>query len=102
MGSSIGISVVTMLLTRNTQIMHSQLAEHINPFGDSLSAVSAQTLSTTAGLAAINASVMRQAAMIAYDNDFKLMLVLTLCAVPLVVLLRPAAPVKSAEPPVIE
>jgi hypothetical protein len=29
-------------------------------------------------------------------------LVLTLCAVPLVVLLRPAAPVKSAEPPVIE
>jgi DHA2 family multidrug resistance protein len=101
-GSSIGISVVTMLLTRNTQIMHSQLAEHITPFGDGLNAVSSQTLSTTAGLAGINAGVMRQAAMIAYNNDFKLMLVLTLCAVPLVALLRPAAPVKSATAPIID
>jgi DHA2 family multidrug resistance protein len=102
MGSSIGISVVTMLLTRNTQIMHSQLAEHITPFGDALNAVSSQTVFTAAGLAGIDASVTRQAAMIAYNNDFKLMLVLTLCAIPLVVLLRPAAPVKSAQPPVIE
>ena len=35
-GSSIGISVVTTLLTRNTQIMHSRLGEHITPFGDAL------------------------------------------------------------------
>jgi DHA2 family multidrug resistance protein len=82
--------------------MHSQLAEHITPFGDGLSAVSPHALSTTAGLAGINASVMRQAAMIAYNNDFKLMLVLTLCAVPLVVLLRPAAPIKSAHAPVMD
>jgi DHA2 family multidrug resistance protein len=102
MGSSIGISVVTMLLTRNTQIMHSRLAEHVTPFGDGLNALTPQVLSTTAGLAAIDGGVMRQAAMIAYNNDFKLMLVLTLCAVPLVVLLRPAAPVKSAHAPVMD
>jgi MFS transporter, DHA2 family, multidrug resistance protein len=102
MGSSIGISVVTALLTRNTQIMHSRLAEHITVYGDPMNAVSSQTLSTAAGLAGIDASVTRQAAMIAYNNDFKLMLLLTLCAVPMVVLLRPAAPAKSAQPVVIE
>ncbi len=90
-GSSIGISVVTTLLTRNTQIMHSRLAEHITPFGDALNAPASQALSSAAGLAGLNASITQQAAMIAYNNDFKLMLVLTVCAVPLVALLRPAA-----------
>ena len=32
LGSSIGISVVETLLTRNTQIAHASLAEHITPF----------------------------------------------------------------------
>src|SRR5215510_397712 len=35
-GSSIGISAVTTLLVRNTQIMHSRLAEHVTPFSDGL------------------------------------------------------------------
>jgi len=35
-GSSIGISVVQALLTRNTQIMHSRLAEHITLYGGRL------------------------------------------------------------------
>jgi DHA2 family multidrug resistance protein len=104
-GSSIGISVVTTLLTRNTQIMHARLAENITPFGDSLSA-GAQALSSSAGsaagLAGINASVTQQAAMIAYNNDFYLMLVMTLCALPLVLLLRPVQATKSSEPMVIE
>jgi DHA2 family multidrug resistance protein len=39
-------------------------------------------------LAVLNEAVTRQAAMIAYGNDFKLMLVLTLAAIPLVLLLR--------------
>ena len=36
LGSSIGISAVTTLLVRNTQIMHSRLAEHVTPFSDGL------------------------------------------------------------------
>jgi DHA2 family multidrug resistance protein len=39
-------------------------------------------------LAELNASVTEQAAMIAYNNDFKLMMVLCLASVPLVLLLR--------------
>jgi len=88
-GSSIGISVVITLLTRNTQIMHERLAENVTPFQNPWNPL-AGALDSMQGLAALNAAVTRQAAMIAYNNDFKLMLILTLCAVPLVLLLKPA------------
>ena len=102
LGSSIGISVVETLLTRNTQMMHSRLAEQITPYGDVLHAQSPMALSTIRGLAMLNERVSGQAAMIAYNNDFKLMLVLTLCAIPLVVLLRSGRSKKDAEPAVVE
>src|SRR5262249_40078691 len=98
-GSSVGISVVTTLLTRNTQIMHAQLAENITPYADPFHAVTAGTAHATAML---NHAVTNQAAMIAYNNDFKMMLILTICAIPLVALLRiskqaPAVPAVVAE-----
>ncbi len=101
-GSSVGISVVETLLTRNTQIMHSRLADHITPFNDVLQAQSPNAITTAQGLAVLNQDVTNQAAMIAYNNDFKLMLVLTLCAIPLVLLLRSGRPRSPAEPLVIE
>ena len=101
-GSSVGISVVTTLLTRNSQLMHSRLAEHITPFNDVLQAQSPTALTTPGGLARLNELVSSQAAMIAYDNDFKLMMVLTLCAIPLVLLLRSAAREKGDEPLIVE
>ena len=84
--------------------MHSRLAEHVTPFGDALTSSARRRLSTAAGLAALNATVTQQAAMIAYNNDFKLMLVLTLCAIPLVALLRPATSASEGRtrPTVIE
>jgi DHA2 family multidrug resistance protein len=101
-GSSVGISVVETLLTRNTQMMHSRLGEQITPYNDVLHSQSTVALSTTHGLAMLNHSVNDQAAMIAYNDDFKLMMVLTLCAVPLVLLLRRGDRKKAAEPLVIE
>jgi DHA2 family multidrug resistance protein len=83
LGSSIGISAVEALLTRNTQIMHARLAEHITPYGNP-----DYVHGSAHSLAALNETVGHQAMMIAYNNDFKLMMVLSLCAVPLVVLLR--------------
>jgi len=101
-GSSVGISVVETLLTRNTQMMHSRLGEQITPYNDVLHTQSPTALSTTHGLAMLNHSVNDQAAMIAYNNDFKLMMVLTLCAIPLVLLLRRGDRKKAPEPVVIE
>jgi DHA2 family multidrug resistance protein len=43
------------------------------------------SLRTMAGL---NATVTEQASMIAYNNDFRLMMILSLTAIPLVFLLR--------------
>ena len=101
LGSSIGISIVETLLTRNTQIVHSTLAEHVNRFSPILRDRLPNGLPTLQTLAALNASVTRQAAMIAYNNDFKLMTILSLASIPLVLLLRKGrAP--SAEPVAIE
>jgi DHA2 family multidrug resistance protein len=101
-GSSVGISAVETLLTRNTQIMHSRLAEQVTPYGAGLHALPHAALSSAGGLARINELVSSQAAMIAYNNDFKLMMVLTLCAVPLVALLKAGQAARAEEPVVIE
>jgi DHA2 family multidrug resistance protein len=66
------------------------LSESITPFTDGLTRLDPANL-TAGALAGLNGEVSRQAAMMAYNNDFHLMLVLTLCAIPLVVLLRPAS-----------
>jgi DHA2 family multidrug resistance protein len=101
LGSSIGISVVNTLLTRNTQIMHATLGGHVSRYSQVLRAQTPgggpPSLRT---LAALNATVTEQAAMIAYNNDFKLMMVLSLAAVPLVLLLRKGG--ARAEPALIE
>jgi DHA2 family multidrug resistance protein len=80
-GSSIGISVVAAFLARNTQVMHSALAAHLTRYG-------AQAGAVGGNLALLNRQVTEQAAMIAYNDDFKLMLIVTICVIPFVFLLR--------------
>jgi DHA2 family multidrug resistance protein len=101
LGSSIGISIVETLLTRYTQIMHSTLAEHVTRYSPILRARVPNGVPTLQTLAALNATVTQQAAMIAYNNDFKLMAVLSLASIPLVLLLRKGR-TAGAEPVAIE
>jgi DHA2 family multidrug resistance protein len=96
-GSSIGIAVVTTMLTRNTQVMHSRLGESITSYFDPWHPA---TSATAAGVAMVNHIVTNQATMIAYNNDFKMMMILTVCAIPLLVLMR-AAKQASGDPPVV-
>jgi DHA2 family multidrug resistance protein len=90
-GGSIGISMVTVLLARNVQIVHSGLAEHVTPNSippiDPAITQGASQL-TQGVLMAVDAEVNRQALMIAYINDFHLMMIISLLAIPLVLLLR--------------
>jgi DHA2 family multidrug resistance protein len=90
LGSSIGISAVETILTRNTQILHAALGEHVNRFSSVLRTQLGGATPSTRTLAQLNAAVTEQAAMIAYNNDFKLMMVLCFAVVPLVFLLRTA------------
>jgi MFS transporter, DHA2 family, multidrug resistance protein len=99
-GSSIGISVVNTLLTRNTQIMHATLGEHVTRYSPVLRAQLPDGPPSLRTLAGLNVTVTEQASMIAYNNDFKLMMVLSLAAIPLVFLLRKGS--GSAEPVHIE
>jgi MFS transporter, DHA2 family, multidrug resistance protein len=101
-GSSIGIAATGALLTRNTQVMHDRLAAHILPWGGQIQLQAPFSFTAPAGLAALNAAVTRQAQMIAYNDDFKLMFVMTLVLIPLVLLLRPAARARPREPAVME
>ena len=90
LGSSIGLSIVETLLTRNTQIAHETLAAHVTPFSP-LIRVPGPGMAAGHGLSALNAEVTRQATMIAYDDDFKLMMWLTVASIPLALLLRKGA-----------
>ena len=96
-GSSIGISIVTAFLTRNTQIMHARLAENVTPYFNPWHA----SLSTPAGAQMVNHTVTSQAAMIAYNNDFKMMLILSLAAAPAVLLLRTSKQAAADEAPMV-
>jgi DHA2 family multidrug resistance protein len=53
-------------------------------------------------LTELNATVTRQAAMIAYNDDFKLLLILSLATIPLVLLLRKGRGAAPAESVAIE
>jgi DHA2 family multidrug resistance protein len=89
LGGSIGISVAFTLLDRNGQIIHQSLAQHLTPYNQALSASPMITdLSSTHDLVMLNGMITRQASMIAFNNDFKLMMILSLVAIPLVLLLR--------------
>jgi DHA2 family multidrug resistance protein len=89
-GSAIGISVVQYLLTRNTQVMHSHLAEHITPYQPALTTMPERAIdaTNTASLLALDGAITRQASMIAYIDDFKLMMVITIAVIPMLLLLR--------------
>ncbi|MBL8267892.1 MFS transporter, partial [Steroidobacter sp.] len=89
-GSSVGIAVVTALVTRNTTYMHARLAEHVTPYDFATRNHPAFDATTLAGLRAIDGAVTHQATLIAYNNDFKLLFILTLAVVPLVFLFRRA------------
>jgi DHA2 family multidrug resistance protein len=90
-GSSIGISVVNALLTRNTQVNHAAVALHVTSvnrmFEDPTIARFWNPL-TAAGRAALDAVVTRQAQIIAYIDDYKLLMIATLAVIPLLVVFR--------------
>ncbi len=95
-GSSAGISFVTALLADNIQINHAEIAAYVTPYNRALHAPAIQDALdplTKAGRAALDGMITMQATDIAYIDDFKFMMILTLVAMPLVLLLRqPKAP----------
>jgi MFS transporter, DHA2 family, multidrug resistance protein len=106
LGGSVGISILVATFAQNTQVVHSRLVEGLrpdNPLVQGPYLAAPFSLSTPTGMAALNAEVTRQAAMVAYIDDFRLIMLIALAAIPLLLLLRetrrrppPAAPIATA------
>lgn len=100
LGGSVGISVVTAMLSMNIQVSHEDIASHVT--ATSMSPVDPATADRfgavgQTAMAMVNAEVNRQALMIAYLDDFKLIMIILLCTLPIILLLRP--PRHGAAPP---
>ena len=91
LGASAGISWMTVLLARNIQTAHADLGSHVTAATGSVVDFSTidrfQALGDTA-MTLLDAEVNRQAAMIAYVDDFWLMMWITLASAPLAFLMR--------------
>ncbi len=88
-GSSIGISVVTALLSENTQTVHATLVEHVRPDSPVVAALGLNlNHASAAQLALINARITEQAAMVAYVDDFHMMMWIALASMPMLLLLK--------------
>jgi DHA2 family multidrug resistance protein len=98
LGSAAGISIVEALQTKNVEVVHSGLVTHLSPGSANLAALpSYMNPATAAGAAALNAEVNRQSSMVAYIDDFKLMLFITVVVAPLLFLMsKPRAKLDAA------
>ncbi len=99
-GSSIGISIVIAELTNSTIVMHANLADYVTPFRAALQMPAAKAmldLGTDQGRALMDQMLTQQATVVAYANDFRLLMWLTIAVIPLVLVIgssrtpRPAA-----------
>ena len=91
LGGSVRIAILETELSLNTQIVHPRLMEHLRPDNRLAEApyLSAPfSLTDPSGIAALNHEVTRNPAMIAYNDDFALMLIVILASLPLLLLVR--------------
>lgn len=104
-GSSIGIAVVIGYLAQRTQANHAAFADYLTPFSLAFrqaGEAGVYDLGTAQGLAALNGEVTRQALTLAYLQDFRLMMFITLATVPLLLLLRAPPPGASSPAGVVQ
>jgi DHA2 family multidrug resistance protein len=90
-GSSVGISVVNALLIRNTQINHANISQNVTAVNRALENPNVAHFwnpLTAAGRAALDAVITQQAQIIAYIDDYKLLMIATLAVLPLLVVFK--------------
>jgi DHA2 family multidrug resistance protein len=98
-GGSIGISILAALLARGMQVNHADLASFISPYSVGIPSVAlAAGSNSQTAMAMIEGEVLRQATMLAFLNDFRLISYITFLIIPAVLLIRrPAKPDKGEE-----
>ncbi|SDI87219.1 MULTISPECIES: MDR family MFS transporter [Bradyrhizobium] len=88
--SSIGISIVISQLTQGSTRVYAVLSEHINPFNHAMQMPNVRgmiDLSTDAGRAMADVMVKVQAQIIAFSQDYQLVMVFILVSIPLTIMI---------------
>ncbi|MGH6970656.1 MAG: MDR family MFS transporter, partial [Caulobacteraceae bacterium] len=92
MGSSIGISMMQAFDTRQTAVAHADMAAHVQPGSPVFNAAMPPAVNPMVGgnpaLEALNGIITSQASMVALIDVFKLMLIATICLMPLLIFMR--------------
>src|SRR4030088_870350 len=84
--SSIGISIVISQLTQGSTRVYAVLSEHVTPFNHAMQMPDVRgmiDMSTDAGRAMADVMVNLQAQIIAFSQDYQMVMLFTLCAIPL-------------------
>ena len=91
-GAAIGVSVTSSMLARNTQELHAEIGSSVNPFNRALQSGGSvhQQLDpmTRHGATMLDHLINQQAQIIAYIDDYKMMIFTTLPALLLLFLMR--------------
>ncbi|WP_248916619.1 MDR family MFS transporter [Pseudomonas moorei] len=100
-GSSVGISIVTVLLAQNIQVNHAEIGAYVTPFNRAFDAWAIKSYldpMVASGRATLDAMITVQASWVAYLDDFKLLMLLSLAVMPLLLIIKPAKNPPSADP----
>jgi DHA2 family multidrug resistance protein len=92
-GSSVGISVVNMVLVTQTQKNHADITGYVttvNRMFENPEVTRFWNPVTLAGRAALDSVITRQAQIIAYIDDYKLLMIATIAVVPLLLVFKKA------------
>jgi DHA2 family multidrug resistance protein len=88
--SSIGISVVIAQLTEGSRRVYAVLSQHVNPFNHAMQMPDVRgmiDMGTDKGRAMMDAIVNLQAQIIAFSQDYQMVMIFTLCAIPLAIMI---------------
>lgn len=98
-GSAIGISATVAVLEHDTQVLHAEISSLVTPLNRMMQMSGVSRLwdpNTPAGAALLNAEVTRQAQIMAYANDFHLLMLLCIPTALLVLMMRRPASSRPA------
>jgi DHA2 family multidrug resistance protein len=90
-GSSVGVSVLIGQFIRGAQENHAWLTTHVTPYTETLRHLplpDAWSMSSLAGLAALDREVVRQAEFLSYLQDFRYIAIFIVLLMPLILLLE--------------
>jgi DHA2 family multidrug resistance protein len=88
--SSIGISIVIAQLTEGGRRVYAVLNEHVTPFNHAMQMPNVRgmiDMTTDAGRALADVMVSLQAQIIAFSLDYQMVMIFTLCTIPLAIII---------------